>query len=131
MFNLPSTPTRPLALSLMLMGCVVPQQSSNSVDASAFAERLSKGNTQLVDVRTAAEYAEGHIAGAANFDWTNGQLEQRAQELDKSKPVLLYCASGRRSAAACDYLNEEGFTDVVDLAGGLATWMDADMPVEH
>ncbi len=131
MFNLTSTPTRLLALSLLLMGCVVPQQSSTSVDASTFADRLSKGNMQLVDVRTAAEYAEGHIAGALNFDWTNGQLEQRAAELDKSKPVLLYCASGRRSAAAREYLKEEGFTDVVDLAGGLATWMDADMPVEH
>ncbi len=84
-----------------------------------------------MDVRTAAEYADGHIAGSRNLDQTSGQLAQNVNELEKSKPVLLYCASGRRSAAARAYLQQQGFTDVVDLAGGIGAWAGAGKPIER
>ncbi|MBK7751767.1 MAG: rhodanese-like domain-containing protein [Flavobacteriales bacterium] len=93
-------PVRLSALPLLLMACTMPQQGTNSLDAAAFAVRLAESDAQLVDVRTAAEYADGHIAGSRNLDQTSGQLAQNVNELEKSKPVLLYCASGRRSAAA-------------------------------
>jgi rhodanese-related sulfurtransferase len=56
-------------------------------------------------------------------------LQQRVGELDPKKPVLIYCASGRRSAAAAAFLKEKGFTKVVDLAGGIGAWQQAGMPV--
>jgi rhodanese-related sulfurtransferase len=81
-------------------------------------------------VRTPAEYAEGHIDGALNLDWTGGVLDQRMASLDKSKPVLLYCASGRRSAAAREAMTAAGFTDVKDLEGGITAWRNAGSPVK-
>lgn len=124
-------PVRLSALPLLLMACTMPQQGTNSLDAAAFAVRLAESDAQLVDVRTAAEYADGHIAGSRNLDQTSGQLAQNVNELEKSKPVLLYCASGRRSAAARAYLQQQGFTDVVDLAGGIGAWAGAGKPIER
>lgn len=130
MLQLFSPTPRLLGLSLVLFGYDTPQQGSNSLDAAACADRLSKDSAQLVDVRSAAEYADGHIADALNLDWTNGQLEAAMSELDKSKPVLLYCASDHRSAAARKSMREQGFTDVVDLSGGIAAWREAGRPIE-
>ena len=124
-------PVRLLALPLLMLACTAVPQDDKSLDASAFAARVTGIDAQLVDVRTAAEYANGHIPGALNLDWTGGQLEERAIELDKSRPVLLYCASGRRSAAARQYLMDQGFHDAMDLAGGIASWTAAGQPIER
>ena len=123
--------SRTIVLPLMLLACSAPEQAVTSLDADAFSARVGRDAAQLVDVRTAGEYAEGHIAGSRNLDWTSGQLESRIGELDKSKPVLLYCASGRRSAAARDYLQQQGFTEVVDLAGGINAWAAAGKETER
>jgi len=109
-------------LPLLLLSCDPAQDATTSLDAKAFAVRIGEGNVQLVDVRTPAEYAQGHLANAVNLDWTGGQLEARATTLEKTRPVLLYCASGRRSADAREYLAEQGFNEVVDLEGGINAW---------
>jgi len=95
-----------LASTGLLMSCTSPQQDGGSLNTGAFEARLDDVGAQLLDVRTANEFSGGHLANARNLDWTNGQLEAGMQELDKSKPVLLYCASGRRSAAAREFLRE-------------------------
>lgn len=118
-------------LSVFLLACGVPGPATDSLDPAAFADRIGKNDAQLVDVRTSAEFSDGHIDGSLNLDWNGGQLEQRATELDMRKPVLLYCASGRRSAAARDYLREQGFNNVVDLAGGINAWTEAGKPVRR
>lgn len=129
--NITSSPSMLLALPIFLIACAASDQTTASLDAAAFAERIGTSDAQLVDVRTAAEYANGHIADAVNLDWTSGQLEERSGDLDKSKPVLLYCASGRRSASAREHLREQGFTDVVDLAGGIKAWADAGKAIDR
>ncbi len=120
-----------IALPLLLLACSPPEGRESSLDPDAFSVRLGEGGAQLVDVRTAGEYAEGHIAGARNLDWSSGQLERHLGELDRSRPVLLYCASGRRSAAARDYLQQHGYTDIVDLAGGINAWSSAGKKIER
>ncbi len=137
-FHTPSTMSNTLplrfrhfAIPLLLLACTAAPQDDKSLDAAAFAARIAKNDAQLVDVRTAAEYANGHIPGAVNLDWTGGQLEEHNADLDKSKSVLLYCASGRRSAAARQYLMDQGFHDAVDLAGGIASWTAAGKPIER
>lgn len=120
-----------LASTALLMSCASPQQGGGNLNPDAFAARLDDVGAQLLDVRTAGEFSGGHLANARNLDWTNGQLEATVPELDKSKPVLLYCASGRRSAAAGAYLREQGFTDVVDLSGGIGAWREAGKPTER
>jgi rhodanese-related sulfurtransferase len=85
-------------------------------------------SVQLVDVRTREEYAEGHLAGAQLLPVQ--ELESRMGEIDREKPVLLYCRSGRRSRQAFDLLKEKGFQDLHDMTGGIEAWKKEGLPVE-
>lgn len=124
---------RPLlfVLPFVLAACGNSSSRTTSLSPAAFAARLSQAGVQLIDARTPAEFKSGHLAEAVNLDWNGGQLEAAAGILDKSKPVLLYCASGRRSAAAREFLTEQGFKDVVDLDGGIDAWAGAGKAIEH
>jgi len=115
--------------AMMLTSITACTQSTTSAVAPKEFQANMNPDVQLVDARTAGEYAQGHLANARNLDWNGGELQQRVGELDPKKPVLIYCASGRRSAAAAAFLKEKGFTKVVDLAGGIGAWQQAGMPV--
>jgi len=127
MTNSISVTLRTFLLALPI-ACASPS-ASQSADPKSFQQSIATDGVQLIDVRTPAEFESGHIAGARNLDWTGGQLELHAVELDRSRPVLLYCASGRRSAAASTFLKQEGFTMVTDLAGGIHAWEAAGLPL--
>ncbi len=93
--------------------------ASGDVTASA-VDGIVSGGARLIDVRTAAEYQAGHIKGAENVPIDT--VPTAAGGWDKSTPILLYCATGARSANAFSYLQAQGFTKVYNLAGGVATW---------
>ena len=115
----------PFLFLLMAASCTG-QPSAKDLNADEFDQALNGGvAAQLVDVRTAGEYASGHLEGAKLMDWSNGQFQKDLVTLDKDAPVLLYCASGRRSAAALDAMEQAGFKDVKHLAGGIQTWSRA------
>jgi sulfur-carrier protein adenylyltransferase/sulfurtransferase len=82
----------------------------------------SPGSPLFVDVREPDEWDEGHIPGAVHI--TRGRLEQRIEGLipDKSRPLVLYCAGGPRSAFATKTLQELGYESVVNLADGFTAW---------
>jgi rhodanese-related sulfurtransferase len=69
----------------------------------------------LIDVRTASEFAAGHVQGARNLDIQNGDFEKALETLDKDATYNVYCRSGNRSAAAVEMMRNAGFTNVVDL----------------
>ncbi len=73
----------------------------------------------LVDVRTSGEFREGHIPGAVNIDLQ--RIAQRLDEIPRDQPVVLYCRSGSRSAAAAGLLARAGYERVYDL-GGIIAW---------
>jgi len=77
---------------------------------------------QLVDVRTPEEYEEGYIEGFQNIDFFSDTFTQEIEKLDKSKPVIVYCRSGRRSADCAKQLKEKGFVKIYDLDGGITKW---------
>lgn len=81
----------------------------------------------LVDVRTAEEFASGHIPGAVNIPLQ--ELEGRLAEVPADSPVVVYCRSGNRSAQAADLLHEAGYTQVYDL-GGITAWHAQGLPVQ-
>jgi phage shock protein E len=84
------------------------------------AHRLVKDGAKLIDVRTAAEFQGGHLPGALNVPL--GELSGRAPKLGpKDKPLVLYCASGTRSAMARSQLKSLGFTQVFNL-GSMGRW---------
>lgn len=83
-----------------------------------FTERRSADDA-VVDVRTPAEFSEGHVVGAHNVDIMGPDFRQRidALELDPSQPVYLYCRSGNRSGKATAALREMGFSDAHNIGG--------------
>ncbi len=96
------------------------------VDGAAAEARL--GGSLVLDVREPDEHAQGAIPGALHIPrgHLEGQVEGRAP--DKSRPVIVHCASGFRSAFAAKTLQELGYTDVVSLAGGFNRWKDEGRP---
>ena len=74
-----------------------------------------KADALIIDVRTPAEFAEGHVDGAINLDLEGGVFEAEYSKLDPSKSYIVYCRSGRRSGVAVSILKGNGFVDIVDL----------------
>jgi len=91
------------------------------------AEELETGEPIAVDVRTPREHAEKAVAGSVNIPLS--QLAQRLGELPTDRPLLVYCAGGYRSSIAASLLQRQGFGRVSEIAGGVAAWEAAHLPV--
>ncbi|HUF05178.1 MAG TPA: rhodanese-like domain-containing protein [Aridibacter sp.] len=92
-------------------------------------EVLKEGNGTLVDVREYGEFAGGRVSDAKLLPL--GDLESRHKELDHDKPIYVMCRTGRRSAEAQKKLTALGFTNVINVVGGLEAWKAEDLPVER
>jgi rhodanese-related sulfurtransferase len=90
---------------------------------------MNRKDAVVLDVREQGEFGDGHIAGAKHFPVAS--LDQRSGELKKflKKPVVVVCASGARSRAACGTLKKLGFENVATLAGGIGAWRQANLPI--
>ena len=91
------------------------------------ARELIEGGAQVVDVRTAGEHAAGHIAGSAHIPLE--RLGEEADELERERPVVVYCRGGNRSAMAAEAMRNSGW-DAHSIDGGLVAWSDAGLPLE-
>ena len=85
---------------------------------------LIQDSIQLVDVRTLEEFKQGYIEGAQNIDYLSDTFDLDIQNLDKTKPVILYCKSGGRSAKSSKKLLNVGFIEIYDLEGGITRWKE-------
>jgi rhodanese-related sulfurtransferase len=99
--------------------------TGTAVDATEFAAALKRPGTTLVDVRTPAEYAQGHLPGAVNIDIASPDFAAQLAALDPAAPYAVYCRSGNRSGAAVAEMASMGFTGAYHLAGGIGAWQDA------
>jgi len=120
-----------LLIALAIPGLVLMMRSHASADgaiapAQAVVLIKEKKDLQLIDVRTAAEYAAGHLANAKLIPVQ--EFAQRLAEIDKSKPVLLYCRSGHRSGNALKILQDNGYKDAKHVEGGINAWQAAGLP---
>jgi rhodanese-related sulfurtransferase len=90
---------------------------------------INRGKAAIVDVRSSEEFAAGHLPDAKNIPLAD--LDSRIGELAKlkSKSVVVVCQSGARANAAAVKLAKAGFTDVVNLDGGVAAWKTAGLPL--
>lgn len=104
--------------------------SGSAVDAATFKQAIALDNTVVLDVRTPAEYATGHIEGAVNIDVEAPTFDQKITELDKSKHYAVYCRTGNRSQVALGRMQSAGFGSVYHLAGGITAWQAAGYPVQ-
>lgn len=97
----------------------------------AFHDSIQEKEIQLLDVRSAGEYNQRHIAGSLQADWNNPeQFKERVASLDKEKIVYVYCLAGTRGAAAQKWLLDMGFKSVINLRGGINAWALEDLPME-
>ena len=119
-----------IAGGLLLAGlcstvCVQAQDNTagKTVSQNKFQRQINKKNTILLDVRTEVEYKAGHIPGSLQIDFLKTEdFKKQVAVLDKSKPYLLYCRSGKRSKDAMTVMKEMGFTKLFDLQGGFNSW---------
>jgi phage shock protein E len=102
-----------------------------SITAEQLAALIAAGDAPFVlDVRSEAEFAAGHIPGAVNVPHT--ELADRLDQLpsDRGAEIVVHCQSGRRAQSAESVLAEAGFTKVLDLSGHMAGWREGNHPVE-
>ena len=105
------------------------QQNFENTDVQGFAELVADTNVVVLDVRTAAEFAEGHIQGSILIDQGQSDFVEKAKAaLPVDKKIAIYCRSGRRSANAAGRLADVGYK-CVNLKGGIIAWQGANMPV--
>jgi len=100
--------------------------TTERVSAPLAAERLSEG-ALAVDVRTPGERALKSVPGSVGIPLN--QLAERARELPADRPLIVYCAGGYRSSIAASLLQRQGFTRVSEIAGGIAAWETAKLPI--
>src|SRR5919201_1152592 len=102
----------------------------DAAEASQLVRDSERGRVAVVDVRERDEWDEGHLPGALHVP--RGHLESRIESAvpNKSGPVLVYCASGNRSAFAAKTLEELGYEHVASLAGGFTDWKRNGFPFE-
>ena len=77
----------------------------------------------ILDVRTKAEFDQGHIPGAVLMDFYQPDFKEKMNKLDKSKKIVLYCAAGVRSGRALQLFIDSGYRQVADLQGGFQAWL--------
>ena len=116
-------------LAVLGLNTACGQQNFENTDVQGFAELVKDTNVVVLDVRTADEFAEGHIERAVNIDYKKDDFMDRAKAtLPTGKTIAIYCRSGRRSANAASMLAPEGYV-LVNLKGGIIDWQNAGMPV--
>ncbi len=113
--------------AMLLWPTIMRARSGVSLDTLAATRLINDTGAVVLDIRTSAEYAGGHLPNARNIPLA--ELEKRVGEIKGNKPVLICCASGARSGRALAVLEKAGRTDVYNLDGGLQAWSQAGLPV--
>src|SRR4051812_27366052 len=92
-----------ICFAFLINACSESESKTNktSLTAIEFSDMLKKDSTvQLVDVRTPEEFSKGSIGKTVNIDWNSSEFKKKIAAVEKTKPVLVYCLSGKRSASA-------------------------------
>ena len=111
-----------ISVLLMFFTTAVFGQTNNDLEIDEFVKKMASEKYLLIDVRTAEEFAAGHIQGAINIDYYSADFSNQIEKIGKEKPVLLYCRSGNRSAKSMQMMYEMGFVEVKHLYGGIKAW---------
>lgn len=94
-------------------------------------QMIKEQDAIVLDVRNGGEIASGKVPHALNIPL--GTLEARLFELEpyRNKPIIVNCQLGGRSLSACQILKNHGFTDIYNLKGGIAAWLQSNLPVQR
>ena len=141
---------RPVLLTFFLLGSLLtacaPRQSQQAAKSAETTqtnvfEQISPAQAQqlltrtpglnILDVRTAEEFAAGHLTQAQQLDFYAPDFQTRLGQLDRRQPWLMYCQSGRRSAKVLELMKALGFEQVYELQGGFSGWQAAGQAVSR
>jgi rhodanese-related sulfurtransferase len=112
-------------LAVLGLNTACGQQNFENADVAGFAELVADSSVVVLDVRTASEYAEGHIEGSINIDQGQSDFMEKARAaLPADRKIAIYCRSGRRSANAAGRLADEGY-QCINLKGGIIAWKES------
>lgn len=119
-----------LFLQVLFIGSLAAQTNTGytSQPADEFAKTIKNKAIVLIDVRTPAEYASGHIEGSVNIDVNDPDFASKALKAANGKTVALYCRSGRRSKNAASQLVGKIKT-IFELESGINGWTSAGLPI--
>jgi rhodanese-related sulfurtransferase len=106
------------------------KSAHKTVGVDEFEKLTREPNAVILDVRTPAEYATGHLKDAVLLDINSKDFDQKIKALDKDKTYLVHCAVGMRGEKACKRLDTLDFPRVYNLQGGIKAWKNAGKPVE-
>ena len=118
-----------LFASIFALTACSSSSGASDLGAADFQAKAAETGVVLLDVRTAGEFAAGHIDGALNIDVEGMTFEGEIKSLDPSKTYAIYCQSGRRSRIAVETMSNAGFTKLFNLDQGIASWTNAGLPV--
>jgi len=100
-------------------------EEPKNLSAQDFYNKICEDkNAVIIDVRTPAEFNDGHIPNSVLYDIYNPAFQSKILELDKSKNYYIYCRSGNRSYHAGVFMLSEGFNSVHHLAEGINSWTE-------
>jgi thioredoxin 1 len=119
------------AIVIMLNSCSngQTQNTKSNLSATEFADKLKElPMSPILDVRTPEEFSKGHLTTALNYNWNGDEFDKQISNLDKTKPVFVYCLSGGRSSSAANKMRSDGFKEVYELDGGIMKWRAANFP---
>ena len=108
----------------------VAQAARQDISVEEAQRMLGDSEVTVLDVRTANEFAGGHIANAINIDVNAPGFKEKIAELSTSGKYVVYCHSGKRSARSADMMAKEGFTSVYNVLGGISQWKASGYDVE-
>jgi len=108
----------------------LPLDAIEQLSVDQLKDRIANRELQIVDVRRPAEYSNGHVPRAMNAPLSSLDRTIDQLPLHKDKPTAVICAGGYRSSAAASLLQQQGFTNLINVAGGTGAWINAGYPVE-
>lgn len=118
-----------LFVSTLLLTSCSGGGSVTDLGSQEFSSKIAEPGVVILDVRTAGEFAEGHIQNAMNIDVEGGQFDSGIAQLDKTKTYAVYCRSGRRSGTTVEKMSDAGFTSLFNLNVGIVDWQSQGYPV--
>lgn len=120
-----------LAVSSVSCSNTQAQKSVTKITAEQLKKTVeTEPNIQLIDVRTPDEFKGGHVKHAVNIDWRGNDFAKQTEALDKSKPTYVYCLSGGRSGQAVASMEKQGFTNIIEMGGGMMEWRNKGLEEE-
>jgi rhodanese-related sulfurtransferase len=120
-----------IVLSALTWNLISDPGGKNAVDPMGATSLINHEDAIVLDVRSMAEFKDGHIVNAVNIPLNGLASNLKQLEKHRGRPIVAVCRSGSRSGTACSLLRKHGFDNVKNLRGGMLAWESANLPVRR